>query len=66
MELKQLVIIVRQNELEEGIDAEKRSDAQLDLLVKKLYDEQSVRIISLTKTILDLPNLAIKLQSCCN
>ena len=35
MELKQLVVIVRQNEIEEGIDAKKRSDAQLDLLVKK-------------------------------
>lgn len=45
-------------------------DAQLNLLVREIfrglntevYDEQSVRIISLTKTILDLPTLSIKLH----
>ena len=52
------------------IDAVKKSDAQLDLLVKQIfrglktevYDEESVRVITLTKTILDLPNLSLKLH----
>ena len=59
-----------QNQINKGIDAETTSDKQLQLLINELhnglktevYDEQSVRIITLTKTILDLSNLSVKLQ----
>ena len=59
------------NEIREGVDAQQTSDKQLQLLVRELhnglktavYDEQSVKIIALTKTtILDLPSLAVKLH----
>ena len=48
----------------------KKLDAQLDLLVKEIfrslktevYDEESVRGITLTKTILVLSNLSLKLH----
>jgi hypothetical protein len=51
-----------QNQINKGIDAEKTSNKQLQLLINELhtglktevYDEQSVRIITLTKTIVDL------------
>ena len=59
-----------QNQINKGIDAETTSDKQLQLLINELhnglktevYDEQSVRIITLTKTILDLSNLSVKLH----
>ena len=48
----------------------KRTDKQLQLLINELhtglktevYDEQSVRIITLTKTIVDLSNLSVKMH----
>ena len=62
--------VSRQNQIARGIDAVKKSDAQLDLLVKEIfrglrtevYDEESVRVITLTKVIFDLPNLSLKLH----
>ena len=60
----------QQNEIRKGVDAEKTSDKQLELLLNERYnglktevfDEQSQKIIALTKTILDLPSLAMKLH----
>ena len=58
------------DEIRKGVDAQQTSDKQLQFLINELYnglktevyDEKSVMIIALTKTILDLPSLAIKLH----
>ena len=62
--------VSRQNQIARGIDAMKKSDGQLDLLVKEIfrglrtevYDKESVRVVTLTKIILDVQNLSLKLH----